>query len=902
MSTRRASRLRALAVSRRGFLRRPRRDTEFDVEIQEHLQLLAERFVVQGMSREEARAAARRQFGNVTLLQEDRRELRTFLSLEALWRDLRFGVRMLCKNPGFTMVAAVTLALGIGANTALFSVIDGVLLQPLPYPHPEELVAVRHTAPGLNVKDLQSSDSCYFIYREQNRTFQDIGLYRNDSVNITGLAEPERVSALDVTDGVLPILGVRAILGRTFTRADDSPGTAKTVMLSFSFWQRKFGGDRSVIGKTITVEGESRQVIGVLPRDFHFGGRDVAMLLPMQFDRATTFLGDFSYQSVARLKPGVTLAQANADVARMLPIVLKSFPMPVGLSPKTLEDARIGPNLRTLKQEVVGDMAKVLWVLMGGIGLVLLIACANVGNLLLVRAEGRQRELAIRAALGASRGRIAGGLLLESFLLALLGCALGLALAYGALRVLVATAPTALPRTNEIAINGPAVLFTLVLSLFASLLFGCVPAFKYAVAPQLTALRESGRSMSESRHRHRARSALVVSQVALALVLLVSAGLMIRTFRALIHVDPGFVTPSEIQTFRVDIPDTQVKEPERVVRIEEEILHKIEAVPGVSSVSLSMSVPLDGTQTTGPVFEKGRPYSQGALPLHRFRFVAPGFFKTLGTPLVAGRDLTWSDIYNKVPLAIVSERTAREHWHDPASALGKQIRVGPKDDWREIVGVVGDVHDDGVDKEAPSLVYWPILTSKFEGDNIEVIRSAAFFMRASRAGSASLMEDVQKAVWSVDLELPIADMHTLEYYYSKSIARTSFTLAMLGVAGGMALLLGVVGLYGAIAYSVSTRTHEIGIRVALGAESEDVLKMVLRGGFKLAGFGVGIGIVAALVSTRYLANLLYGIKPTDPPTFATVALLLIGVALLASYIPARRAAKVDPMVALRMSS
>jgi predicted permease len=891
--------LRNVARGLRSLLRKKRVEEELDEELRSYLEMSVEQKMKDGMGRREALHAVRLERGSLEVTKEVVRSAGWESLVETSWRDLRYGVRMLCKNPGFTIIAAVTLALGIGANTAIFSVVDGVLLEPLPYPNPEELVAVWHTAPGLNIKDLNSSDSSYFIYREQSRTFQDIGLYRNDSVNITGMAEPERVSALDVTDGVLPILGVRATLGRTFTRADDSLGGAKAVMLSFGFWQRKFGGDPSVIGKTITVGGELRQVIGVLPRDFHFGGRDVAMLLPLQLDRANTFLGDFSYESVARLKPGVTLAQANADVARMIPIVEKSFPMPVGLSPKTLEDARIGPNLRTLKQEVVGDMRKVLWVLMGGIGLVLLIACANVGNLLLVRAEGRQRELAIRAALGASKGRIAAGLLLESFLLALLGCVLGLALAYGALRVLVATAPTGLPRINEIAINGPAVLFTLVISLFVSLLFGCVPVFKYAGVPQLTALRESGRSMSDSRHRHRARNALVVFQVALALVLLVSAGLMIRTFRALIQVDPGFVMPSEIQTFRVDIPYAQVKGPERVARIEEEILHKIEAVPGVSSVSLSMSVPLDGNRTTGPAFEKGRAYSQGELPIHRFRFVAPGFFKTLGTPLVAGRDLTWSDIYNKVPVAIVSERMAREYWHDPASALGKQIRVSPKDDWREIIGVVGDVHDDGVDKEAPSSVYWPILTSKFEGNDIDVIRSVAFSMRASRAGSASLMEDVQKAVWSVDSDLPIADAHMLEYYYSKSMARTSFTLTMLGVAGGMALLLGVVGLYGAIAYSVSTRTHEIGIRVALGAESEDVLKMVVRGGFKLAGFGVGIGIVAALVSTRYLASLLYGIKPADPPTFATVALLLIGVALLASYIPARQATKVDPMVAIR---
>jgi hypothetical protein len=335
-----------------------------------------------GMSRKEALRAVRLERGTLELTRELIRSGGWEFFVATCWQDLRFAGRMLRKSPGFTIIAAVTLAIGIGANTAIFSVIDRVLLQPLPYPHPEELVAVRHTAPGLNIKDLSSADSCYFIYREQSRTFQDIGLFRNDSVNITGMAGPERVSALDATDGVLPILGVSVTLGRTFTPADDSPRSAKTVMLSFGFWQRKFGGDRSVIGKTITVDGELRQVVGVLPWDFHFGGRDIAMLLPLQFDRANTFLFDFSYESVARLKPGATLAQANADVARMLPIVEKSFPMPVGLSPKTLEDARIGPNLRTLKQEVVGNMDKVLWVLMGGVGLVLLIACANVGNLL----------------------------------------------------------------------------------------------------------------------------------------------------------------------------------------------------------------------------------------------------------------------------------------------------------------------------------------------------------------------------------------------------------------------------------------------------------------------------------------------------------------------------------------
>src|SRR2546426_6507287 len=395
--------------------------------------------------------------------------------METFATQLRQVLRRLARAPMFAAVALLTLAVGIGANTAIFSVVEGVLLKRLPYPHPEELVAVWLAAPGLNIKDLNPGPSDYFIFREQNHTFQDIGLYMGYSVNITGLAEPEHASGLEVTDGVLPILGVTPILGRSFTRADDSPGSAETVMLTYGYWRRKFGGDRSVIGKTITVDGTLRQLIAVLPRDFRFGGDDLALLLPVQLDRAKTFLTPFNYDFIARLKPGVTLAEASADVARMLPIVLRSFPPPPGYSLKMFQDARIGPNLRMLKQDVVGDVGNVLWVLMGGIGLVLLIACANVANLLLVRAEGRQQELAIRSALGASRGRIAAEMLFESLILALLGSVLGLGLAYAALRVLVALAPAGLPRANEIGVDGTVVLFTLTVSLGASLLFGSIP-------------------------------------------------------------------------------------------------------------------------------------------------------------------------------------------------------------------------------------------------------------------------------------------------------------------------------------------------------------------------------------------------------------------------------------------
>ena len=818
----------------------------------------------------------------------------------SLTAQLRQVLRRLGRAPFFTAVTLLTLAVGIGANTAIFSVLEGVLLKPLPYPHAEELVAVWLTAPGINLKEVNLSPSTYFVFREQSHTFQDIGVTTGYSMNVTGLGEPEHVSGLGVTDGILPILGVSPMLGRLFTRADDSPGSADTVVLTYGYWRRKFGGDRSVIGKTITADGKLRQIIGVLPQDFRFEDwSDLALLIPMQFDRAKTTLGQYSYDGIARLKPGANLAQASADVARMLPIVDQSFPPPPGFSVKMFQSARIGPNLRTLKQYVVGDVGNVLWVLMGGLGLVLLIACANVANLLLVRAEGREQELSIRAALGASRLRIASELFLDSLVLAVLASGLGLALAYGALRLLIALAPAGLPRLEEIGIDGTVVLFTLALAFVASLLFGSVPVLKYSGARLGTGLREGGRTLSESRQRRRARSGLVVAQVALALVLLISSGLMIRTFRALTGVDPGFVAPSELRTFRVNIPDTQVKEPERVTRLQEEILRKIEAIPGVSSASFSMSIPFDGNEWGDALFARDRSYSQSDIPLVRYRFIAPGFFKTLGTPLLAGRDITWSDIYNKLPVAIVSEKVARDYWHDPSRALGKQVRGNTKEGWREVVGVVGNTRDDGVEKAPPSSVYWPVLMANFENNDVDVRRYVTYSIRSERAGSPSFMSEVQRAVWSADPDLPLADVHTLDYLYRRSMARTSFTLVLLGLAGGMALLLGVVGLYGVIAYSVSQRRREIGIRLALGAQDGEVTGMFVRHALLLTGVGVVCGLAAAPALTRLMSSLLFGVRSVDPLTYAGVSIGLIATAALAAYLPARRAAAVNPAESLR---
>ncbi|HKN61486.1 MAG TPA: ABC transporter permease [Candidatus Acidoferrales bacterium] len=814
---------------------------------------------------------------------------------------------MLRKSPGFTLIAVLTLALGIGATTAMFSVVNGVLLKPLPYPQPERLIDVDYTfaLPGGAVEDTNLSPAHYLVFRQYNRTFQDVGIYdfginaSGDLVNITHSGQPERAPAVRVSDGVLQALGVRPLLGRLFMSTDDQPGSPDMAILTYGYWRSKFGGDRSIVGKTIEVDNQPRIIIGVLPKWFVFLDKPtLAVLLPITIEHEGISLFYDDYGGIARLKPGVTLAQANADAERMIAIKLQTFPFPGYVA--NLEQ-RLRPNLSPLKKKMIGEADKVLWVLMGGIGLVLLIACANVANLLLVRLEGRRQELAIRAALGASRGRITTELLSESLVLAVLGGVFGLGIAYGALRVLVAVAPPGLPRLSEIVVDGKVVVFALVVSVATTLVFGSIPAFKYARTSLGIRLHEGERSMSESRERRRARSLLVVVQVALAVVLLVSAGLMIRTFRALTNVNPGFAAPSEVQTFRAYIPEAQVHDPERVAHIEQEISDKIHAIPGISAVGISRDLPMDGNEWGTGCGPKGRTYSPSEPPPRcRRGFFGPGFLKTLGIPLLAGRDFTWGDAYNELPVVIVSEDLAREFWHDPAKAVGEQITSGGPNNWREIVGIVGDVHQDGVDKQPPPTLYLPMLVDQIDGLSSEgVQRDTAFAMRSPRAGSESLMNQVREAVRSVDPDLPLSEVHTLAYYYTRSMARTSFLLVMLSLAGGMALLLGAIGLYGVIAYSVSQRTHEIGIRLALGAQRDVILGLIMRQGIKLTLLGIAIGVPASLGLTRFLRGLLFGINSTDPVTFVGVFILVELVALLACFVPVRRAVKVDPIVALR---
>jgi predicted permease len=868
---------------------------EIEEELRAHIQDRANDLECSGVPRAEAERRARLEFGGYQKYKEEIREAQGTHFLETLIQDLRFGLRMLRKSPAFTAIAVITLALGIGANGAIFAVIENVLLKPLPFPDSAQLVDLGHDVPGIGLHGRFAS-FLYFTYGEQSRSFQSVGLWRQNSNNLTGLAEPEHVRSLVLTSEVLPMVGVRPLLGRLFSGADTGPGAPLTAMLAYGLWRDKFGADASMIGRNIIIDGRPRQVIGVLPRNFWFMDSKAAVLLPLQLDRNKTLLGQFQYSGIARLKPGVSLAEASADCARLIPVALRSFPPFPGVSLASFERMGITPAFTSLKASLLGDLGGVLWVLMGSIGMVLLIACANVANLMLVRTQGRQQELAIRSALGAGRWQIASELLLESLVLGVAGGAVGAGLALTALRLLQVLHPAHLPRLEQISMDAGSVLFTFVISVFAGLLFGLIPAIRYA-GGGVAALRTAGRGASESRQRHRARNTLVVAQVALALVLLISSGLMIRTFRALRQVQPGFSRPEELQTFDISIPRSVSAAPVAVTRIEQSIADKIAAVPGVSSVGLTNDVPMGSGHWYDPVQIEGREADN--LPGRVYKFVSPGLLATMGNSLVAGRDFTWEDLYDQRRVAMLSENLARELWGTPQAALGKHVRHVNTSPWVEVIGVVGDERADGVDKPAPKAVYWPLLMDHFGPEPLYATSDVSYVVRTPRAGSSALMQEVSQAVWSVSKELPLANPQTLEDLYNKSLARTSFALVMLGIAGAMAFALGVAGLYGVISYSVAQRTREIGIRVAIGAQHSTVRRMFIAEGARLAAIGIAVGSIAARGLMRLMASLLFGVKPIDPLTYAAVAIALAAAAVIASYIPAMRATKVDPVDALR---
>ena len=837
--------------------------------------------------------------------------------LDTLAGEIRYGLRILARNPLFTAAALLTLAIGIGANAAVFSVVNSILLRPLRYPKAEQLVALHQDAPGAaglaNAADgLALSPSMYFTYSEHNQTFQALGVWIPGTANVTGLAEPEQVRTVSVSDGLLQALGVPPVVGRWLLPADQIPqappeplsfsGRSSAVMLSYGYWQRHFGGNRGVIGRNLIVDSLPRQIVGVMPQGFRVVKAEPDLILPLAFDRGRVILAAFGFNGIGRLKPGVTIAQANADLARLLPVWMDSWSNGPNTNGRWYENWKIRPTLRPLKQQVVGNVGDILWIVMGTIALVMLIACANVTNLLLVRAEARQHELALRAALGARAARIVRSMLVESLMLGLMGGVLGVGVAYAGLRLLAAIGPANLPRLHEITVDPRTFGFTLLLSVLSGLFLGLVPALKYA-GPRISAsLQSAGRTASVSRERHHARNILVVVQVAIALVLLVSAGLMIRSAQALRTVEPGFTGAQHLQTVRISIPSSLIREPQLVIRTQNDLTDRLRSIPGVTSVGFASEAPMEAEPPNWDnIFPEGKTYPGNVAPLRRFENISPGFLHTNGTRLVAGREFTWTDVYGLRPMVMLSENLAREFWGTPSAAVGKRLRQYPFTPWQEVIGVVQDVRQNGIQEKAPDIVYWPVLmrNSFVHNGGLMVTRAVTFVIRSERAGTASFLSQVRQAVWSVNASLPLASVRTMQEIYDESLATTSFTLVMLGIAGAMAMLLGLIGIYGVISYTVSQRKREIGIRAALGAEPKALRRLFVRYGLALAGSGTLIGLAAATALTRLMKSVLFGISPVDPLTYTAVPLILVAATVLASYLPARRAAAVDPVETLR---
>jgi len=875
--------------------RRRTLDRELEHEIATHLELAAEEMQARGMDPQAARQAALRQFGGVARAQEADREVRGFAALEHLWSAARYALRGWRRSPTAISVMLLTLAVGIGSTTAVFSVVYGVLLRPLPFAEPDRLVALYHFAPGFAPGGKWPQGAAtYFTYRDHGQVFEDIGLFTTANVSVSRDGAPEEVQALSVSDGTLTLLGVRAERGRLIQKDDDVPWAPNRVVLTHGYWQRMFGAAEDVVGRSLVINATSYDVIGVLPASFTLLDTKPEVVVPLRLDRANTHTGGFAFNGLARLKPGVTLAQANDDIARMIPRLTEQFPLDPGVTARMWEEVGLAPNVRPLSEDVTGDLGRPLWILLGAVAIVLLIAWTNVANLLLVRAEARQTELAVRQALGASGGRIAFELLAESLTLGLAGGALGILFAQAGIVVLRWLAPAALPRVNAIGIDAIVLVVTLVMSVFTSLLFGLIPALKFR-SLDITALKEAGRSTSDAPGRHRTRNALVVAQVALALVLLIVSGLMTRTFVAMRQVDPGYARPQEVQTFRIALPETLIRDRQQVAQTYQQIAEQLRQVPGVAAVGLANVLPMDGSLGGAPIFVEDWP-SSGTPPMRRGKSIGPGYFEALGIPLIAGRHITWTDIRQLTPAFWISENLAREYWGEPLKALGKRIG-GLPGEWSEIVGVTSDVRERGVTQAAPTMFYQP-MAGRIGGEDI-VSRSMSYVVRSPRVGAPGFVRELQHAVWSVNRNVPLARMQTLIEIQAASMSQTSFAMVMLAIAAGVALLLALVGVYGVVAHIVAERTHEIGIRMALGAQGRDIRRLFLRHGLALALTGIASGLGAAVLVTPVMSGLLHSVGAMDPVTYVGVALALGGMTLLATYLPARRASLVQPIIPLK---
>ncbi|HEX4469961.1 MAG TPA: ABC transporter permease [Gemmatimonadaceae bacterium] len=813
-------------------------------------------------------------------------------------REIRHALRRLRRAPAFAVTATLTLALGIGATTAVFTVVNAVLLRPLPYDHSDELVDLSHTLQLSGISQVRQSDASFLLYRRESRSFSGVGAYTDQAVNLDGTSgglEAERVSAGYLSSDVLRLLRVPPLRGRIFVDDDDRPGGAPVALLGEQLWQRRYGGDPAIVGKHIMIDGVSSEVIGVLRGDFRFPSAGNELWLPLGLNPAKVEPASFNYSVVARLAPNVSRAAATEELTRILPRVVTEYPSMLTMS--MLEQVHLRPVVTPLRDTIVGDIGRVLWVVLGTVGFVLLIACANVANLFLVRAEGRQKELAVRAALGATRGALVAQLAAEGALLAALGGIGGLALAVPGVRLLQALGGGIdIPRLSEVRVDSAVLAFTVGVTLLAAVIFSVLPLVRLGSMQLVGALKDLGRSATVGRDRHRGRMTLVVSQVALALLLLVGSGLMARSFARLRSVNPGF-DALHVLTFRIAAPQSVYRSDPEVFRLYESIEREISALPGVQKVGGTSWLPLaEDSHDNGAIWIEDYPTPKGAVPpVHDEIFVNRDYFGAMHIPLLAGRGFSTVDPNNPPQEAIVSRSFAERYWKGQ-SPIGKRLHPGPSDDWSTIVGVVGDVHIEGLEHAPEQAVYFPLLER--QADRVYAPRTLTFVVR-STGDATGITAAARRIVKQLASGVPVFGLRPMTDVLTRASARTSFTLLLLAIASGAALLLGAIGIYGVISYMVSLRTREIGVRMALGAAPDEIGRMVSRQGLTMAGAGIAIGLVAALVFTRYLRTLLFEISPTDPLTLGGVVMILLLVALAASWLPARRASNVDPAVALR---
>jgi putative ABC transport system permease protein len=799
--------------------------------------------------------------------------------MESLIKDIRYGVRSLLKRPGFTAIAVITLALGIGANTTLFSFVNGILLRPLPYQAPGQLVILDETAPKQGIKSFHVSYPNFVDWRQQNHVFEDVAIYQQGTFSLVGAGEPEQIRGARISQGLFELLGVAPKLGRTITAEEDRPETNNTVVISHSLWQRRFASAENAVGQSLIVSGRVRTIVGVMPAGFKFP-ETAELWVPVALNEKLYTRTDHGLNAIARLKPNVPLEQAQAEMNIIARRIEEQHPV---------TNEGLGVNVFSLRDRLVGDYRQALLILLGVVAFVLLIACANVANLLLARSSARHKEFALRAALGASRGRIFRQLLTESALLSVLGAMLGVFLAVWGKNLLLAAIPGDMPFWMEFDLDLRVLGFTFAIAFLTGLGFGVVPALHASRTDLNEALKEGGRSGGSARSR--LRSLLVVAEVALSLVLLVGAGLMVRSFLKLGHVNSG-LNPENVLT--VEVPLSRAKYPEEAQQSAffQQLMARVRALPGASSAAAISDLPLMGGWGRGVTAEGHPVLSVNQTQMINHSVVTPNYFHTMGIPLREGRDFTEADAAGALRVTIVDERLARQYWPG-ASALGKRVRFGPPENnepWYTIVGVAGAVRNEGLDRESRHSIYVPYLQIP--------VRSMAVAVRTS-GDPGSLAGGVRKEVLALDKDQPVTNVMTMDAIISRSVWQQRFYTMLFGVFAALALVLAAVGIYGVMSYAVTQRTQEIGIRMALGARAIDVLKLVIRNGMTLITIGVVIGLAGAVALTRLLATLLFGVTPKDTLTFVTVSAVLIFVALLACYLPARRATKVDPLVALR---